>query len=96
MRVVIAFEHREGKSGRGYAKVIEDYSAKSLKPLFDRHIKNDASILADGWRGYSPLKEEYPDLKQTLSLEFDSLSGILGVFSVTNSVFMYTHEQVGL
>ena len=35
MRGVIAFEHREGKSGRGYAKVIEDYSAKSLKPLFD-------------------------------------------------------------
>ena len=67
MRVVIAFEHREGKSGTGHAKVIEDYSAKSLKPLFDRHIKNDASILADGWRGYSPLKEEYPDLKQTLS-----------------------------
>ena len=67
MRVVIAFEHRDGKSGRGYAKVIEDYSSKSLKPLFDTHIKTDASILADGWRGYSPLKEEYPDLKQTLS-----------------------------
>ena len=48
----------------GDAKVIEDYSAKSLKPLFDRHIKNDASILAHGWRGYSPLKEEYPDLKK--------------------------------
>jgi hypothetical protein len=47
MRIVIAFEHREGKSGRGYAKVIEDYSTKSLKPLFDTHIKNDASILAD-------------------------------------------------
>ncbi len=41
--------------------------SKSLKPLFDTHIKTDASILADGWRGYSPLKEEYPDLKQTLS-----------------------------
>lgn len=67
MRVVIAFEHRDGRSGRGYAKVIEDYSAKSLKPLFDTHIKNDADILADGWSGYNPLKEEYPDLKQTLS-----------------------------
>ena len=69
MRVVIALGHRDGKgkSGRGYAKVIEDYSAKSLKPLFDTHIKNGADILADGWRGYSPLKEEYPDLKQTLS-----------------------------
>ena len=61
MRVVVAFEYRDGKLGRGYAKVIEDYSAKSLKPLFDTHIKNDVNILADGWRGYSPLKEEYSD-----------------------------------
>jgi len=48
MRIVIAFEHRNGKSGRGYTKVIQDYSAKFLKPVFDIHIKNDASILADG------------------------------------------------
>ena len=67
IRIVIAFEYRDGKSGRGYAKVIEDYSTKSLKPLFDTHIKNDARILADGWPGYNPIKEEYPDLKQTLS-----------------------------
>ena len=67
MRVVIAFGHRDGKPGRGYAKVIEDHSAGSLKPLSGTHIKNGADILADGWRGYSPLKEEYPDLEQTLS-----------------------------
>ena len=42
-------------------------NAKSLKSLFYTHIKNDADILTDGWRGCSPLKEEYPDLKQTLS-----------------------------
>lgn len=67
VRVVIAFEHREGKSGRGYAKVIQDYSTESLQPIFDTHIKKDAQILADGWSGYKPLKEEYPNLKQTLS-----------------------------
>ena len=67
VRVVIAIEHRDGKSGRGYAKIIEDYSTASLKPIFDTHIKPDASILADGWSGYKPLKEEYPNLEQTLS-----------------------------
>ena len=67
VRIVIAFEHRDGKSGRGYARVFEDYSAESLKPIFDTHVKNDAQVLADGWRGYSPLKENYPDLKQVLS-----------------------------
>jgi len=67
MRVVIAFEERDGKSGRGYAKVIEDYSCESLRPLFDTHIKEDAHVLADGWAGYKPLKDNYPNLKQTLS-----------------------------
>lgn len=67
VRIVIAFEHRNGKSGRGYAKIIEDYSSESLKPIFEKHIKNDASILADGWTGYMPLKENYPNLKQILS-----------------------------
>lgn len=67
VRIVIAFEYRDGKSGRGYAKIIEDYSTASLKPIFETHIKNDAQILADGWTGYSPLKEDYPNLKQTLS-----------------------------
>lgn len=67
VRIVIAFEHRDGKSGRGYAKVIQDYSAESLQPIFDTHITNDAHVLADGWAGYKPLKEDYPNLKQTLS-----------------------------
>ena len=66
-RVVIAFEHRNGKSGRAYAKVIQDYRSKSLQPIFDYHIKNDAKVLADGWLGYKPLKERYPNLTQTLS-----------------------------
>lgn len=65
-RIVIALEYRDGKAGRGYAKVITDYSAKSLKPIFDTHIKDDASILVDGWTGYSPIKENY-NIKQILS-----------------------------
>jgi transposase-like protein len=57
VRIVIDFEHRDGKSDRGYAWVIEDYSSKSLKPIFDSHIKNDAHVLADNWRGFKPLKD---------------------------------------
>ncbi|SEM61718.1 ISXO2-like transposase domain-containing protein, partial [bacterium A37T11] len=67
VRVVVAFENRDGKAGRGYARVIADYSSASLKPLFDAHISHDAKIMADGWPGYSPLKEEYEGLQQTLS-----------------------------
>lgn len=67
MRVVIAIEHRKGKSGRGYAKVIADYSSESLKPIFDQHIDKQAYVLADGWSGYQPIKEGFPNLSQILS-----------------------------
>lgn len=67
MRVVIAIEYRNGKCGRGYAKIIEDYSSQSLEPIFEQHISKKAHILADGWSGYTPLKENYPNLKQELS-----------------------------
>ncbi len=66
-RVVIALEYRKGKPGRGYARMIEDYSSTSLKPIFDDHIRKDASVITDGWSGYSPLKKHFPKLKQRLS-----------------------------
>jgi len=67
VRIVIALEYRDGKPGRGYARIIEDYSSKSLKPIFDDHIRKDASVVTDGWSGYSPLKKHFPKLKQRLS-----------------------------
>jgi hypothetical protein len=51
MRVVIALEYRDGKAGRGYEKVIKDYSAKSLGEICEMHISKDAKITTDGWRG---------------------------------------------
>lgn len=51
----------------GYARVIDDYSAASLKPIFDDHISKDATIKADGWTGYAPIKQDYKGLRQVLS-----------------------------
>ncbi|WP_177181293.1 hypothetical protein [Parapedobacter koreensis] len=48
MRVVVAFEHRDGKAGRGYGRVIDDYSSASLKPIFDDHISKSATIRLTG------------------------------------------------
>lgn len=67
IRIVLAVEYRAGKCGRGYATVIPDYSAKSLRPLFEDHIDKNAEVMADGWAGYKPLKAEYPNLSQQLS-----------------------------
>ena len=47
------------KIKRVYIKSIEDYSAKSLTPLFQRHISKDAKITTDGWRGYDPIAKDY-------------------------------------
>lgn len=67
MRVVIALEYRNGKAGRGYAKVIEDYSSDSLRDIFEVHIDKNASITTDKWSGYSPIKKEFPNLTQIFS-----------------------------
>lgn len=37
-----------------YIKQIDDFSAKELRPIFDRHISKSASITTDLWRGYKP------------------------------------------
>ena len=44
---------------RVYIKVIEDYSSKSLKPLFESHISKTASVLTDQWKGYRPISKKY-------------------------------------
>lgn len=67
VRVVIAVEIRNGQVGNAYAKVIHDFSAKSLKTIFDDHICHEAEIKTDGWRGYSPIKQLYKKLTQQKS-----------------------------
>jgi hypothetical protein len=43
VRIVLAVEDRGGKSGRAYAKVIDDFGSASIKPilptlLFKKHM----------------------------------------------------------
>jgi len=55
-KVAIAVELTPDKKvKRVYMNKIEDYSSKSLKPLFENHISRTAQVLTDGWRGYTPL-----------------------------------------
>ena len=62
--VVVAIE-REGKGiNRMYARVIENGSNASLKPFFEDHISPQAKITTDEWKGYSPFKEDFPNLEQ--------------------------------
>ncbi|MGE6354233.1 IS1595 family transposase [Flavobacterium sp. NPDC079362] len=63
-KAVIAVELTDkNKVKRVYVKAIDDYSAKSLTPIFEEHISTNAKIFTDKWRGYSPLKKSY-DIEQ--------------------------------
>lgn len=67
VRVVLAVEYREGKSGRAYAKVIDDFSSASIRPIFNQHIDTNAHVVTDGWSAYKAFRSDYKNLKQVLS-----------------------------
>jgi len=54
------------KVKRFYTFQIPDYSAKSLRKMFDKHIDKKAKITTDKWKGYNPIAKDY-DLTQILS-----------------------------
>ena len=47
----------QGKVKRFYALKIPDFSSKSLRTIFDRHIDKTAYITTDEWKGYGPIKD---------------------------------------
>ena len=66
-KIVAAVETTEkGNIKRVYALKIENYSSKSLKRIFDKHISLEANISTDNWKGYIPLKSKYM-ITQSLS-----------------------------
>ena len=48
-----------GKIKRMYAMKIDDFSSKSLRQIFDKHIDPKAKVRTDQWKGYRPLFSEY-------------------------------------
>ena len=48
-----------GKVKRFYAIKIEDFSAKSLRKIFEKHISKEAKITTDQWKGYNPISKDY-------------------------------------
>jgi len=49
----------DGKVKRFYALKINDFSAKSLRTMFEKHISKDANITTDEWKGYKPIMKDY-------------------------------------
>ena len=47
--------------------MIKDYSTKSFRPFFEKHLDTYAKVLTDQWNSYKPLKECYTELEQEKS-----------------------------
>jgi transposase-like protein len=56
----------KGGVKRVYALKIDDYSSKSLKVIFEKHISVNARVKTDNWKGYRPIQKAY-DITQELS-----------------------------
>ena len=78
-------------------KVIENYSAKSLRPIFDLHISIQAHILDDGCTGYKPLVQETILLRSKSYLEsgetFLCYTTKSGTLKTACSVYVHTTMQ---
>ena len=67
-KIVCALElTKGGKIKRGYAKVIDDYSAKSIRVLFEDHIDKEANIQTDQLTAYKKLSKDYNIIQEKSS-----------------------------
>lgn len=63
---IVALEilDEKGGVGRAYAQVIDRSSSKDFRPFFESYISKEAHVITDVWKGYLPLKKDYPNLEQ--------------------------------
>ena len=65
--IVLAVEIVEDGVGRAYADVIEHSSAIELGGFLTKYFSREAEVVSDKWKGYTPLKKEFKNLKQVAS-----------------------------
>ena len=65
--VVLAVEIVEDGVGRAYAQVIEHSSAIELGGFLMKYVSREAEVVSDKWKGYTPLKKDFKNLKQVVS-----------------------------
>ena len=65
--IVLAVEIVEDGVGRAYAEVIEHSSSIELGGFLKKYVSSEAEVITDKWKGYTPLKKEFKNLKQIAS-----------------------------
>ena len=75
-KVVIGVEKKGKGISRIYARVIEDYSKKSILPFMRDHIDDNANIKTDGWKAYQNIGNEFPCHSSELSNKGKNFPGL--------------------
>lgn len=83
----------EGKVKRFYAFKIDNYSAKSLKRMFDKHIDKQATVTTDKWKGYNPIAKDY-NITQVLSNKGASFKALHTMIHQVKSWIRTTYSWV--
>jgi transposase-like protein len=85
-----------GKVKRVYFNKIENYSAISLRKIFDEHISTEATVYTDKWTGYKPIGKEF-SIHQDFSDKGQSMKQmhtiIHQVKSWIRSTYSWVHES---
>ena len=93
-KAVCAVELTEkGKVKRFYSFKIPDYSAKSLKEIFEKHIDKNAEVTTDSWKGYKPLCKEY-NITQILSSKGANFKALHTIIHQVKSWLRTTYSWV--
>lgn len=84
---------KDGKVKRFYALKITDFSSKSLKVIFEKHISKQAKVTTDEWRGYRPIAKEY-EIEQIVSLAGMNFKALHTVIHQVKSWIRTTYSWV--
>jgi hypothetical protein len=94
-KAVCAVELTEkGKVKRFYSSKIPDYSAKSLKEIFEKHIDKNAEVTTCSCKGYKPLCKEY-NITQILSSKGANFKALHTTIHQVKSWLRATYSWVG-
>lgn len=83
----------DGKVKRFYILKIKDFSSKSLRQIFDKHIEKEAKITTDKWKGYAPISEEY-NITQILSKNGSNFKALHTMIHQVKTWIRTTHSWV--
>ena len=95
-KVLLAVELTENnKVKRTYALRIENYSSKSLRTIFEKHISKEANITTDEWTGYKPITKDFNivQIPSNNGTNFKQLHHIVHqIKSWIRTTYSWTHE----